>query len=89
MDNKNKLLPIILCGGSGTRLWPLSRRSFPKQYLSIHNKKDSSFLQRTTQRIQALSNAENPIIICNEEGVEKIFTIEDLLPQNFGPDNLN
>ena len=31
----NTLIPVILCGGSGTRLWPLSRESFPKQYLTI------------------------------------------------------
>ena len=67
MDTKVKLLPIILCGGTGTRLWPLSRKSFPKQYLSINNNKNSSFLQITVQRIKNLENAENPIVICNEE----------------------
>ena len=41
------------------------------------------------QRIREFGSKETEIIICNEEGVEKIFTIEDLLPQNFGPDNLN
>ena len=33
----NKVIPIILCGGSGTRLWPLSRKSFPKQYLKLNS----------------------------------------------------
>ena len=41
------------------------------------------------QRIREFGSKETEIIICNEEGVEKIFTIEDLLPQNFGPNNLN
>ena len=80
MDTHNKLLPIVLCGGTGTRLWPLSRRSFPKQYLSIKNKKDSSFLQVTTQRIKNLKNAENPIIICNEE--HRFITAEQLRQVN-------
>ena len=86
MDTNNKLLPIILCGGTGTRLWPLSRRSFPKQYLSINNKKNSSFLQVTTQRIQNLENAENPIFICNEE--HRFITAEQLRQVNIKPSSI-
>ena len=86
MDQNNKLLPIILCGGTGTRLWPLSRRSFPKQYLSINNQKNSSFLQVTTQRIQNLENAENPIIICNEE--HRFITAEQLRQINIKPSSI-
>ena len=86
MNKKSKLLPIILCGGSGTRLWPLSRRSFPKQYLSISNKKDSSFLQKTTQRIKGLSNSENPIIICNEE--HRFIAAEQLRRINIKPSSI-
>ena len=41
--NNTKLLPVILCGGQGTRLWPLSRKSFPKQFLSINNLDKNSF----------------------------------------------
>ena len=84
-----KLIPVILCGGMGSRLWPLSRASFPKLYLKIHPQRLNTFFQGTINRLKNLKNINNPIIICNEEGVEKIFTIEDLLPQNFGPDNLN
>ena len=76
MNKKNKLLPIILCGGSGTRLWPLSRRSFPKQYLSINNKQNYSFLQITIKRIKTLKDSVNPIIICNEE--HRFITAEQL-----------
>ncbi len=76
MKKKNKLLPIILCGGSGTRLWPLSRRSFPKQYLSINNKQNCSFLQTTIKRIKSLKDSDNPIIICNEE--HRFITAEQL-----------
>ncbi len=64
----NPIIPVILSGGSGTRLWPLSRESFPKQYLSLNsNRNKESFLQKTQLRLKGLKNIENPIIICNEE----------------------
>ena len=63
----NPIIPVILCGGSGTRLWPLSRKSFPKQYLSINSLKKKSLLQQTRERINGLSNSTDPILICNEE----------------------
>ena len=52
-----------MCGGSGTRLWPLSRALFPKQFLSLVN--DSSLLQNTLERLP--ENTADPIFICNEE----------------------
>jgi len=42
------VFPIILAGGSGTRLWPLSRKDFPKQFLSLHG--ETSLLQQTVER---------------------------------------
>ena len=63
----NTLIPVILCGGNGTRLWPLSRESFPKQYLTIDSDHKKSFLQKTQLRLKGLKNIENPLIICNEE----------------------
>ena len=63
----NTLIPVILCGGNGTRLWPLSRESFPKQYLTIDGDHKKSFLQKTQLRLKGLKNIENPLIICNEE----------------------
>ena len=66
MPSKN-IIPVILCGGSGTRLWPLSRRSFPKQFLSIANKEKISLLQKTIQRTKKINNIQSPILICNEE----------------------
>ena len=64
---KSSVIPIILCGGTGTRLWPLSRESFPKQYLSIKNDENDSLLQKTYKRISSLDNLINPILVCNED----------------------
>ena len=61
------IIPVILCGGSGSRLWPLSRESYPKQYLSIGSEENKSLLQQTQLRIKHLKNINNPIIVCNEE----------------------
>ncbi len=66
MNKERKIIPVILCGGSGSRLWPLSRESFPKQYLSL-TENNKSLLQNTMERINPLSNLLNPILICNEE----------------------
>ena len=66
MVNK-KIIPIILCGGSGSRLWPVSRTSYPKQFLSFISNYQKSLLQRTYSRIEALKNLKAPILICNED----------------------
>ena len=66
MINK-KILPIILSGGTGSRLWPLSRASFPKQYLSLDERSEYSLLQNTSLRLQNINFKENPLIITNEE----------------------
>ena len=60
-----KVIPVILSGGSGTRLWPLSRKDFPKQYLSLTGK--NTMLQETILRLKGIDNLESPIIICNKE----------------------
>ena len=60
------IIPIIMCGGSGSRLWPLSRQSFPKQFLELSENK-KSLLQNTVERINDLKDVLNPILICNEE----------------------
>lgn len=63
------LLPVILCGGSGTRLWPLSRESYPKQFLALTGKQ--TMLQQTATRLQHLHSvipqASAPLLVCNEE----------------------
>lgn len=61
----NTIVPVILCGGSGTRLWPLSRTIHPKQLLPLVN--DKSMLQNTLSRVQGLLNDSHPLVICNQE----------------------
>ena len=56
------LVPVILSGGNGTRLWPKSRKKFPKQLLKLNG--ENSMLQRTVSRVVGL---QNPIVVCNEE----------------------
>ena len=58
-----KITPVILCGGSGTRLWPLSRKEYPKQYLSLIG--ENTMLQDTILRLRGLDNLNDPIIVCN------------------------
>ena len=60
-----QITPVILSGGSGTRLWPLSRKQHPKQYLSLAD--EQTMLQATIQRLQGLENLAAPIVICNQE----------------------
>ena len=60
-----KIIPVILSGGSGTRLWPLSRKQYPKQYLPLAG--DNTMLQETILRLSGLDNLADPIIICNAD----------------------
>lgn len=58
------LHPVIIAGGWGTRLWPLSREHYPKQFLSIIG--SASMLQQTVHRLDGMSCIEKPILVCNE-----------------------
>ena len=60
-----QIIPVILSGGSGTRLWPLSRKQYPKQYLPLVG--DNTMLQETILRLNGLDNLADPIIICNAD----------------------
>ena len=61
------LVPVILCGGTGTRLWPLSRASYPKQYWALAGSGEETLLQLTHQRLQGLPALAPPLLICNED----------------------
>lgn len=58
------IIPVIMAGGTGSRLWPLSRELYPKQFLALSSEK--SMLQETFARLDGLDHAA-PILICNEE----------------------
>ena len=60
------MTPVILSGGSGSRLWPLSRGMYPKQLLPLVDP-SLSMLQQTVQRTEGLSSIKSPIVVCNEE----------------------
>ena len=62
-----KLSPVILAGGGGTRLWPLSREHYPKQFLKLFD--NNTLLQNTLLRLDGLNTSvevSDPVIICNE-----------------------
>lgn len=58
------LTPLILSGGSGTRLWPLSREHYPKQFLPLNG--EGSLFQDTLARLDALPQAGAPLVVCNQ-----------------------
>ncbi len=58
------ILPVILSGGAGTRLWPLSRELYPKQLLPLVS--DKTMLQETLSRLDGVPEMTNPMIVCNE-----------------------
>lgn len=59
------MIPVILSGGSGTRLWPLSRGQYPKQFLPLVSK--HTLLQETLLRLSGLAELQAPLAVCNED----------------------
>jgi mannose-1-phosphate guanylyltransferase/mannose-1-phosphate guanylyltransferase/mannose-6-phosphate isomerase len=60
------MIPVVLSGGSGSRLWPLSRAHYPKQFIPLAS--EQTMLQETLSRLQGLqSEALSPLVICNEQ----------------------
>lgn len=59
------MIPVILSGGSGTRLWPLSRGQYPKQFLPLAS--DHTMLQETLLRLAGLEGLKAPVAVCNED----------------------
>ena len=58
------IVPVILSGGAGTRLWPLSRELYPKQLLPLVG--DRTMLQDTALRLSGLAERRAPLVVCNE-----------------------
>ena len=61
------LHPVILCGGSGTRLWPLSRSMYPKQFIRFNGAMSTSFLQAAIKRLPPSHGFERPTLVCNND----------------------
>ncbi len=82
--NQSDVYPVLLCGGSGTRLWPLSRTHYPKQFLEIGG--NHSLLQETVQRILPLCKSNHLVAVANEdhrfllaEQLREIGVVADIL----------
>ena len=76
-----KLQPVILSGGSGTRLWPLSRELYPKQLLCLVG--EQTLLQQAVARLNGLQDVSAPVLVCNEE--HRFLVAEQLRDMNVAP----
>ncbi|MFK5950138.1 MAG: mannose-1-phosphate guanylyltransferase/mannose-6-phosphate isomerase [Methylococcales bacterium] len=59
------MIPVIMSGGSGTRLWPLSRKHKPKQFLALFG--ENTMFQETLHRLEGLDEIQSPIVVCNND----------------------
>ncbi len=86
----HKLFPVILCGGSGSRLWPLSREHFPKQLLSLVN--STSLLQDTVSRLSDMQSEsakiiiESPVVVTNEN--HRFLVAEQILESGYAANKI-
>ena len=80
----NSIIPVILSGGSGTRLWPLSRESYPKQFLALDSRTQKTLLQKTYDRLLGLEDLKNPILVCNED--HRFIVAEQFREINIDPE---
>ena len=74
------MITVILSGGSGSRLWPLSRQQHPKQFLPIVD--EQTLFQSTISRLKGFSELEEPLIVCNEQ--HRFIVAEELRKLNSG-----
>ena len=84
--SSNNILPIILCGGSGTRLWPLSRESYPKQFININSESEKTLLQKTVERTLPIENVLAPLLICNQD--HRFIVGEQMREINIKPNSI-
>src|SRR4051812_10775382 len=75
------LVPVILSGGAGTRLWPLSRELLPKQLLALTAER--TMLQETAARLSGFPGATGPVVVCNE--AHRFLVAEQLRQMNLAP----
>ncbi len=75
---------LVLAGGSGTRLWPLSRKRYPKQFLKLNG--EASLLQQTVERLLGFIRPEDIIVLTNSE--YRFFVLSQLMPFSFREENL-
>ena len=87
--------PVILSGGSGTRLWPLSRKNLPKQFLALSG--SSTLFQQTIERTRTLAGVGAPIVVCSEDhrflvaeqlrahGIDGASILLEPVPRNTAP----
>src|SRR5881398_341069 len=73
--------PVVLSGGSGTRLWPLSRELYPKQLLPLVSK--GTMLQETLARLAGIEELGRPVVVCNES--HRFLVAEQLLEMGETP----
>ncbi len=78
------IVPVILAGGSGTRLWPMSREHYPKQLIAMYN--EHTLLQNTLLRLEGIEALESPIVVCNEE--HRFMAAEQLRRVNIPPHSI-
>ena len=95
VENTLTLVPVILSGGSGTRLWPMSRQLYPKQFIPLIGKE--SLFQATLRRLEGLRSMGPPVVVCNHEhrfmaaeqlrqlGLEDVSILLEPVPRNTAP----
>ncbi|WP_255212761.1 sugar phosphate nucleotidyltransferase, partial [Burkholderia pseudomallei] len=76
--------PVILCGGSGSRLWPMSRGGYPKQYLKLAG--DRSLVQQTALRLRNIPDTTAPIVVTNNE--QRFLVAEQLRQVDITPSSI-
>ncbi len=76
-----KLVPVILSGGAGTRLWPLSRELLPKQLLALTGER--TMIQETAARLSGFAEATGPVVVCNE--AHRFLVAEQLREMDLPP----